>query len=78
MPAGSAAGASSVVAGDPMSGAKRQKTGAGGADMVPSGRGLLCISLDSQTVEGALQAMSGAFRCHCRAAGGRGLSTVVS
>ena len=40
----------------------------GSADMVPSGRGLLCISLDSQTVEDALQAMDGAFRRrHCRA-----------
>jgi hypothetical protein len=43
-----------------MSEAKRQKMSGGSADMVPAGRGLLCISLDSQTVEDALQAMSGA------------------
>ncbi len=43
-----------------MSAAKRQKMSDGSAaSFVPAGRGLLCISLDSQSVEDALQAMAG-------------------
>jgi hypothetical protein len=42
-----------------MSAAKKQKTGATTMES-PEGRGLLCISLDSQSVEAALESMAGA------------------
>ena len=57
-----------------MSDAKRRKTGDSDVAIVPEGRGLLCISLDSQTVEAALESMHavffGALGCgHGRTAG---------
>ena len=67
-----------------MSAAKRQKMSDGSAaSFVPAGRGLLCISLDSQSVEDALQAMAGGCclapsgAANSRSLGGRGLSAAV-
>ena len=44
-----------------MGDAKRRKTGDSDGTIVPEGRGLLCISLDSQTVDAALESMRGVF-----------------